>query len=97
MKTLITTLLLILSVNGFAQQKIKFNDGFQKGQYIVIDGKYQEHGIWKSDLAKAKYDMGKLVWIHPKGNRRWTSEEIQIVQLNNKIKRLENQIVSSNK
>jgi hypothetical protein len=97
MKTFITTILLILSVNGFGQEKIKVNDGHQKGTLILVDGKYQEHGIWKSDLAKAKYDMGKLVWIHPKGNRRWTSEEIQIVQLNNKIKKLENQIVSSNK
>lgn len=97
MKTIITTLLLVLSLNGFAQQKIKVNDGHQKGTYIIVDGKYHAHGIWKSNFATAKYDMGKLVWIHPKGNRRWTSEEIQIVQLNNKIKRLETQIVSSNK
>jgi len=97
MKTIITTLLLVLSLNGFAQQKIKVNDGTQKGTLIHNGIKYVQDGIWKSDFAKAKYDMGKLVWIHPKGNRRWTSEEIQIVQLNNKIKRLETQIVSSNK
>ena len=97
MKTIITALLLVLSLNGFAQQKIKVNDGHQKGTLIHNGIKYVQDGIWKSDFAKAKYDIGKLVWIHPKGNRRWTSQEIQIVQLNNKIKRLETQIVSSNK
>ena len=97
MKTLITTFLLILSLNGFAQNKIKVNDGVQKGTLVLLDGKYLQNGIWKSDFAKAKYDMGKLVWIHPKGNRKWSSEEITIVQLQNKIRKLENSIVVSNK
>jgi hypothetical protein len=97
MKTLITTILLILSLNGFAQDKIKVNDGVQKGTLVLLDGKYLQNGIWKSDYAKAKYDMGKLVWIHPKGNRKWSYDEIMIVQMQNKIKKLESAIATSNK
>jgi hypothetical protein len=39
--------------------------------------------------------MGKLRWIHPKGNRKWTTEEITIAQLRNRVIRLEESIAST--
>jgi hypothetical protein len=53
------------------------------------------NGIWKSNYAKAKYDMGKLEWIHPVGNRKWTSQEITILQLRSRVSSLETAIAST--
>ena len=97
MKTIITTLLLFFSLTTFSQEIVRFKNEYQKGYFILVNGKHEPHGIWKSHYGKAKYEYGKLVWIHLNNNRRVTSEEITIAQLHSKIKKLENQLVSSNK
>lgn len=83
----------VLSQEAEVKEKIKVNDGVQKGTLIYDGTKYVQDGIWKSDYAKAEYDMGKLVWYHPKNNRKWTKDEIVIAQLKSKIKRLESSLV----
>ena len=102
MKTLMTMFLLIFSIVALAQEvevneKIKINDGYQKGTMVYNGTKFVQHGIWKSDHAKARYDMGKLVWIHPNGNRRFTSTDLTILRLKNKVDALENAIASNTK
>ena len=96
MKTLITTLFLFFSITAFSQEIVRFKNEYQKGYFIKVNDKFEPHGVWKAFYGKAKYDSGKLVWIHLNNNRRYTSEEIQIAQLQSKIKRLES-AVSLNK
>jgi hypothetical protein len=100
MKKIITLSLLLFSLMGFSQEvevgdKIKINDDTQKGVLVYNGVKFVQNGIWKSNYAKAEYVMGKLRWIHPKGNRKWTTEEITIAQLRNRVIRLEESIAST--
>jgi hypothetical protein len=101
MRKIITMLFLLFSVVAFSQEveigeKVRVNDGTQRGTLVYNGVKFVQDGIWKSDYAKAEYDMGKLVWIHPKGNRKWSSEEITIAQLRYKIAKLEEAITTIN-
>lgn len=94
MRKIITLSLLLFSLMGISQnvelgETVRVNDGTQKGTMVYDGTKFVLNGIWKSHYAKAEYDMGKLVWIHPKGNRKWTSQEITIAQLQRKVSRLE--------
>lgn len=98
MKTLITTsLFLLFSLSVFSHEGNirKHKTNCQKGKFIQVDGKWKRHGVWKCHYAKARYDEGELVWIQPKGQRRWTSEEILIKQLEAKVKRLETKLASN--
>ena len=76
-------------------ETVRINDGTQKGTMVYDGTKFVQNGIWKSHYAKAEYVMGKLLWIHPKGNRKWTTEEITIAQLRSRIIRLEESIAST--
>jgi len=100
MRKIITAFLLLFSLIGFSQnvevgETIRINDGTQKGTLVYNGTKFVLNGIWKSNYAKAEYEMGKLLWIQPKGNRKWTTEEITIAQLRSRIIRLEESIAST--
>lgn len=103
MRKLTTLLFLLFSMTLFSQEievikkKIKLNDGVQKGTLIYNGTKYVQDGIWKSDYAKAEYDMGKLVWYQPKGDKRYTYSYIQMEQLRRKIELLEIRLASNDK
>lgn len=62
----------------------------QKGTYIgTEDGKLLVHSYWSDDVGtKALYNKGKLVWIKPKGHKRYTYEQIEYEQMKAEIKRL---------
>ena len=100
MKKIITLSLLLFSLMGFSQNvevgdTVRLNDGTQKGTLVYDGVKFVQNGIWKSHYAKAEYVMGKLLWIHPKGNRKWTTEEITMAQLRSRVIRLEESIAST--
>ena len=103
MRKLTTLLFLLISTALFSQEievikeKIKVNDGIQKGTLIHNGTKYVQDGIWKSEYAKAKYDMGKLVWFEPKGDKRYTYSYIEMEQLRRKVQRLETRLASNDK
>ena len=48
-----------------------------------INGELVKHGVWKmfdthgEVLTTAKFEVNKMVWIKPKGERKYTSEEIK--------------------
>jgi len=62
----------------------------QKGTYIgTEDGKLLVHSYWRNDVGtKALYNKGKLVWIKPKGQSRYTYEQIEYEQMKAELKRL---------
>ena len=69
----------------------------QKGMCIESeDGKLLVHSYWRDDVGtKALYNKGKLVWIKPKGQPRYTYEQIEYEQMKAEIKRLK-EIVALN-
>jgi len=69
----------------------------QKGTYIgTEDGKLLVHSYWKDDVGtKALYNKGKLVWIKPKGQPRYTYEQIEFEQMKARIAFLENKLASN--
>jgi hypothetical protein len=103
MRKITTLLFLLLSMTLFSQEieviqkKIKINDGIQKGTLVYNGTKYVANGIWKSDYTRAEYDMGKLVWIQPKGDKRYTYSYIEMEQLRRKVQRLETRLASNDK
>ena len=67
----------------------------QSGYYKKIDNRYVPHGFWKDFVGtKAEYRNGIMIWIKPKGDKKYTFEELQIQKLKNKIARLEEKITS---
>ena len=62
----------------------------KKGMYIGSeDGKLLVHSYWSDDVGtKALYNRGKLVWIKPKGQPRYTYEQIEFEQMKAEIERL---------
>jgi len=67
----------------------------QQGFYKKLNGTFFEHGIWRDEHGtKALFELGKLVWIRPKGDRKYTSEEIQLHQLKRKVEKLEQKLTS---
>lgn len=76
---------------------IKFNDGTQKGTLVWNGTKYVQDGNWKSKFAKAKYDMGKLVWYEPKGLKRYTYEQIQLKRLEKRLDKLQKSLALNDK
>lgn len=76
----------LYDVNGQVQQR---------GYYLNMDGKFFEHGIWKDSYGTtAEFELGKLVWIKPKGQRKYHSNEIQLHQLKRKVSILEQKLAS---
>jgi len=69
----------------------------QKGTYIgTEDGKLLVHSYWSDDVGtKALYNKGKLVWIKPKGQPRYTYREIEYEQMKARIRDLENKLASN--
>jgi hypothetical protein len=71
----------------------------QIGYYKIIDDKLVKHGIWKmyyndKVITKAKYENNDLVWIKSNGVLH-TSDEIEIIQLRNRVSLLEKAIASN--
>jgi hypothetical protein len=73
-------------------ETVRVNDDTQRGNMVYNGVKFVQNGIWKSNYAKAEYDMGKLLWIKPKGMDKYTSKDIQISQLKRKIVKLESSL-----
>ena len=68
----------------------------QKGMYIKSeDGEYLPHSYWSDDVGtKGLYNKGKLVWIKPKGQPRYTYEQIEFEKMKARIEFLENKLAS---
>ena len=63
----------------------------QKGTYIgTEDGKLLVHSYWSDDVGtKTLYNKGKLVWIKPKGQPRYTYEQIEYEQMKVRNQKIE--------
>ena len=67
----------------------------QSGYYKKINGSYLPHGFWRDNVGtKAEYRNGIMVWIKPKGQKKYTFEELQIQKLKNRIEMLEQKLTS---
>ena len=67
----------------------------QKGFYKKKNDEFVHHGIWKDSFGtKALYENGKMVWIKPKNDRKYTYQEIKIRILRNKVMKLEERLTS---
>lgn len=67
----------------------------QSGYYKKIDGTYLPHGFWKDNAGtKAEFKNGIMVWIKPKGDKKYTYKDLEIQRLRNRITRLEKKITS---
>ena len=67
----------------------------QSGYYKKIDGTYLPHGYWRDNVGtKAEFRNGIMVWIKPKGQKKYSFEEIQIQKLKSRIARLEEKLTS---
>jgi len=70
-------------------------DLHQEGFYKKENGTYIVHGIWRDfSGTKALYENGQMVWIKPKGDRKYTFREIQIHRLQRKVTMLEEKLTS---
>lgn len=97
MKQILTTLFFLFTLSSFSQNNNtirKYNDGWQKGYHIFVDGEWKPHGKWKHEYGKALYDRGRLVWIKVNNQRKWTGDEIKLVQLERKIEKLKQELAS---
>ena len=67
----------------------------QSGYYKKLDGTLIVHGIWKDNYGTvALFENGKMLWIKPKGQKKYTSEEIQLHRLKRKVEMLEQKLTS---
>ena len=65
----------------------------QKGMYFKSNDELLIHYYWTDSFGnKALYDKGTLVWYKPKGDRKWSGEEIRIKQLEAKVKDLSQKV-----
>ena len=65
----------------------------QKGMYFKSNDELLIHYYWTDSFGnKALYDKGTLVWYKPKGDRKWSGEEIRIKQLEAKIRDLSQKV-----
>ena len=55
----------------------RYKDDIQTGHFIMKDGEWLRHGLWKSKFEKAEYENNQLVWIQPNGDRKYYYEEIR--------------------
>ena len=97
MRYILTSLFFLFTLSSFSQQTekiVRHNDGWQKGYHIFVDGQWKPHGKWRHQYGKALYDRGKLVWIKLDKQRKWTGDEIKLVQLQKKIEKLKQELAS---
>lgn len=110
MKRLITTTLLLLFTFPILAQERRleqvennlysytsYEDGkvAQRGYYKKLDGTLIVHGIWKDNYGTvAFFENGKMLWIKPKGRKKYTSNEIQLHRLKRKVEMLEQKLTS---
>jgi hypothetical protein len=110
MKNIITTIiLLVMTLPILAQERKleqvdenlysykKYEDGrlSQRGYYKNLNGTLFEHGIWRDNFGTiAQFKNGNLVWIKPKGDRKYTSDEIELNRLKRKVRMLEQKLTS---
>ena len=110
MKRLITTtLLLLMTLPILAQERrleqvennlysyTSYDNGkvAQRGYYKKLDGTLIVHGIWKDNYGTvALFENGNMLWIKPKGQKKYTSEEIQLHRLKRKVEMLEQKLTS---
>jgi hypothetical protein len=67
----------------------------QRGYYKKLDGTLIVHGIWKDNYGTvALFENGKMLWIKPKGRKKYTSDEIQLHRLKRKVEMLEQKLTS---
>jgi len=61
----------------------------QKGYYKKIDGNYEKHSYWRDYVGTVAYfENGKMIWIKPKGKKKYTYREIEYHRMKAEIKRL---------
>ena len=67
----------------------------QQGFYKKVNGEYIIHGTW-SDFSgtRAYYENGNMIWIKPKGDKKYSREEIELHRLRKKVDRLEDKLAS---
>ena len=97
MRYILTSLFFLFTLSAFSQKEgktIRYSDGWQKGYHIFVDGEWKPHGKWKHQYGKALYDKGKLVWIKLDKQRKWTGDEIKLVQMEKKIEKLKQELAS---
>lgn len=70
----------------------------QKGMYFKTnDDKFLIHDYWKDSFGnKALYDKGTLVWYKPRGDRKWSGDEIRIKQLEARVRDLSQKVTLNN-
>ena len=67
----------------------------QKGYYKIINNVFRPHGFWSDNLGtKAEFRNGNIVWIKPKGHKKYTNKDLEIQKLKNRIARLEEKLTS---
>lgn len=67
----------------------------QKGYYKIIDNVFRPHGFWSDSFGtKAEFRNGNIVWIKPKGHKKYTKSDLEIEKLRSRIARLEEKITS---
>ena len=107
-----SVLLLFLSTSVFAQTRtmeqvdenlyhyvVKDGNKFlQSGYYKLIDSKYEEHGMWKDHVhgTIAYFENGKMSWIKPKGEKKYTYNQMELHRLRRKVKQLEEIVALTN-
>lgn len=110
MKNLISTILLLLVTLPILAQERKleqveqnlynyrvYENGElrQNGFYKKIDGEFVPTGVWRDSFGTiAVYNNGELQWIKPKGNKKYTKEEIELHRLRRRVARLEEALTS---
>ena len=110
MKNLISTILLLLVTLPILAQERKleqveenlynykvYDNGKlqQSGWYLKIDGKFIATGLWKDAYGTtALYDDGQMVWIKPKGEKKYTYQEIELHRLRRRVAKLEEALTS---
>ena len=69
----------------------------QEGYYKKVNGEFIRHGLWSNTQGtKVKYDSGNLVWIKPKGKKKYTYLQLEHERLKSEVIRLRN-LLASNK
>ena len=110
MKNLISTILLLLVTLPILAQERKleqveenlynykvYDNGKlqQSGWYLRVDGKFIATGLWKDSYGTtALYDDGQMVWIKPKGEKKYTHQEIELHRLRRRVAKLEEALTS---
>ena len=65
----------------------------QKGMYFKSNDELVIHDYWTDSFGnKALYNKGTLVWYKPRGDRKWSGEEIRIKQLEARVRDLSQKV-----